>query len=67
MKFLAGSLLLCFVFAASSCTKKEAPSADAAPAASEQVEGTSTPPSDNTPENSPDEMQKKENKDTPAE
>ncbi|MGE3261557.1 MAG: hypothetical protein AB7K68_07250 [Bacteriovoracia bacterium] len=60
MKVLVGSLVLCFALALSSCTKKEAPPADA-PAAGEQVEGSSTAPSDATPENSPEEMQKKEN------
>lgn len=59
MRLFAGSLILCFLLGLSACTKKEAPAADA-PAANEQVEGTSSAPSDATPENSPDEMQKKD-------
>lgn len=61
MKVLFGSLLLCSVLALSSCTKKEAaPVEGAAPAAGE-VEGSSSAPTEAAPENSPEEMQKKDN------
>jgi hypothetical protein len=66
MRLFAGSIALCLMLTLSSCTKKGAAPVDA-PGASEQVEGTSTPPSDNTPENSPEEMQKKENNDSKVE
>ena len=65
MRLLAGSITLCLLLALSSCTKKEA--ATDAPVANEQVEGTSSAPSDATPENSPEEMQKKENNDSKVE
>lgn len=69
MKVVLQSLVVCLVlvFSFASCTKKEAAPEGGEPAAAEQVEGKSTAPSDATPEDNPEEMQKKDNSNKAAE